>query len=127
MKILLTDWYRKWRGSEPQVLKTETLSLDEKNTLFALVVLLGNGEFDEACIETDSGEAKECIEGLLCGTGGARREEPSSAAEQCRVYRAGYDIYRQGENSYFFVNPVPRPELFEARGLDRYLAEFKPA
>src|SRR5262252_2785611 len=75
MKILLTSWYREWRGSEPQVLRPDTFSLDEKNTLFALVVSLGNGEFDEACIETDSGEAKECIEGLLCGTGGAKRVE----------------------------------------------------
>jgi hypothetical protein len=52
--------------------------------------------------------------------------EPSTAAEQCRLYRAGYEIYRQGGDSYFFVNPVPRPELFETRELDRYVAEFKP-
>jgi len=125
MKILLTSWYREWRGSEPQVLRPDTFSLDEKNTLFALVVSLGNGEFDEACIETDSGEAKQCIEGLLCGTGGARPVEPSSDAENCRLYRAGYEIYRQGGNSYFFVNPVPRPGLFETRDLNGYLAEFK--
>ena len=126
MKILLTSWYREWRGSEPQVLRPDTFSLDERNTLFALVGSIGNGEFDEACIETDSGEAKECIEGMLCGTGGARRVEPSTDAEQCRLYRDGYEIYRQGENSYFFVNPVPRPELFETRDLNGYFAEFKP-
>jgi len=125
MKILLSSWYREWRGAEPQVLRPGTFSLDEKNTLFALVVSLGNGEFDEACIETDSGEAKECIEGLLCGTGGAKRVERSSSAEQCRLYREGYEIYRQGGSSYFFVNPVPRPELFEMRELDGYVAEFK--
>jgi hypothetical protein len=125
MKILLTSWYREWRGSEPQVLRPDTFSLDEKNTLFALVVSVGNGEFDEACIETDSGEAKECIEGLLSGTGNAKRVESSPGAEQCRLYRDGYEIYLQGGSAFFFVNPVPRPELFEMREFDRYLAEFK--
>ena len=127
MKILLTDWYTEWRGLGPQVLKPAALSLDDEKILFALVVSLGNGDYDEACIETDSMEAKECVEGLLCGTGNAKRVGPSLAVEQCRLYRAGYEIYLQGRSSYFFVNPAPRPELFEKRDLDEYLAEFKPA
>jgi len=126
MKILLTVWYREWRGGEPQVLKTEALSLDNEKILFGLVVSVANGDYDEVCIETDSIEAKDCIEGLLCGTGRAKRTVPWSA-EQCRLYRSGYEIYLQGSSSYFFINPMPRPELFEKRELEDYLAEFKQA
>jgi hypothetical protein len=126
MKILLTVWYREWRGREPQVLKPAALSLDDEKVLFGLVVSVGNGDYDEVCIETDSIEAKDCIEGLLCGTGSAKRIMPWSA-EQCRLHRSGYEIYLQGTSSYFFVSPAPRPELFEERDLEEYLAEFKQA
>jgi hypothetical protein len=125
MKILLTSWYTEWRGKEPQVLKPETLPLDNDKVLFGLVVFVGNGEYDEACIETDSLQAREYIESLLCGTGDAKLVEPSSAAVSRRLYRAGYRIYLQGENSFFFVNPRQRPELFETGDLNKYLAEFK--
>lgn len=72
MKILLTDWYTQWHGSTPQVLKPVELPLDDQKVLFGLVVFLGNGEYDEACIESDSRESRECITGLLCGSGGAK-------------------------------------------------------
>jgi len=127
MKILLTDWYTEWRGARPQVLKPVALSLDDGKTLFALVVSLGNGDYDEVCIETDSAEAKESIVGLLRGTGHAKWVPPSFAVEQCMLYRAGYEIYQQGKSSYFFVNPAPRPELVETRDLNEYVAEFKQA
>jgi len=127
MKILLTVWYREWRGGKPQVLNPEALSLDHEKTLFGLVVSVGNGDYDEVCIETDSMEAKEYMQGLLCGTGNAKRIVPSSTAEQCRLCRPGYETYLQGNSSYYFINPVPRPELFEKRELEleEYLAEFK--
>ncbi len=125
MKILLTEWYRDWRGTQPQTLKSEVLSLDNSKVGFALVVLVGNGDFDELCIESDSMEAKECVEGLLCGPGNARRVGHSSAVEQCRLHRASYDVYLQGTSSYLFVNPFPRPELFETRDLTEYKSEFK--
>lgn len=128
MKILLTDWYTEWRGpraSSPEALKPVVLSIDDEKILFALVVSLGNGDYDEACIETDSLEAKECIVGLLRGTGHAKWVPQSSAVEECRLYRAGYEIYLQGRSSYFFVNPAPRPELFGTRDLNEYLAEFR--
>ena len=127
MKILLTNWCREWRGSEPQVLKPETLPLENQNIWFALVVSLGNGEYDELCLEFDTLEAKERIEGLICGTGNARRVGASPAVALCRLYRSGYEVYMQGRKSYFFLNPVPRPELFERRDLSKYLAEFQPA
>ncbi|SRR6266700_607631 len=127
MKILLTLWYSEWRGREPQVLKPEALSLDNEKILFGLVVSVGNGDYDEICVETDSIEAKECIKGLLCGTGSAKRIVPSSAVERHKLYRSGYEIYLQGGSSYFFVNPMPRPELFEKHDLEGYVAEFKQA
>jgi hypothetical protein len=127
MKILLTVWYREWRGREPQVLQPEVLSLDDEKILFGLVVSIGNGDYDEVCIETDSIDTKECIEGLLRGTGRAKWIMPSSAVEQCRLYRSGYLTYLQGGSSYFFINPVPRPELFEKGYLKEYVAEFKQA
>jgi hypothetical protein len=125
MKLLLTEWYKDWRGEQPQRLTPAKLSLDDQKTLFALVVSLGNGDYDEVCIETDSVQAKACIIGLLQGTGNARPIEPTPAAEQRRLYRAGYEVYLQGESSYFFVNPIPRPELFQQADLKAYLAESK--
>src|SRR5712691_6073835 len=125
MKILLTEWVREWRGTRPQLLKPAALSLDDGKILFALVVSVGNGDYDEVCIETDSMEAKECIQGMLCGTGSAKPVEWSYAVEQCRLYRVGYEIYLQGKSSYFFVNPIPRPELFQSSDLNQYVTEFQ--
>ena len=125
MKILLTPCYTEWRGSEPQVLNPEVLSLDDAKVLFALVVSVANGDYDEACIETDSIESRECIAGVLCGTGNAKPTGPTPAVEECGLYRAGYKVYLQGKSSYFFVNPAPRPELFATRDFSEYRAEFK--
>ena len=87
MKILLTEWYREWRGTEPQLLKPAALALDDDKILFALVVSVGNCDYDEVCIETDSMEAKECIRNILCGTGNATPVERSSGVEHCVLYR----------------------------------------
>jgi hypothetical protein len=125
MKILLTEWYREWRGTAPQLLKPAALSLDDDKILFALVVSVGNGDYDEACIETDSLEAKEWVKGMLCGTGNAKPAERSAAVEQCRLFRTGYEVYLQGRSSYFFVNPIHRPELFRSDDLNDYVAEFR--
>jgi hypothetical protein len=125
MKILLTEWYREWRGTDPQLLNPAALSLDDEKIVFALVVSLGNGDYDEVCIETDSTEAKERIKGMLCGAGNAKAVAPSSAVERCRLYRAGYEIYLQGTSTYFFLNPISRAELFQSLDLNEYVAEFR--
>ena len=124
MKILLTEWFRDWRGDGPQPLQPTVFSLDDKKMLFTLLLLVGNGEYDEACIETDSMDATESVRGLLCGTGNAKLVGRSSAVEACRLFRAGYEIYLQGSSSYFFVNPSPRPELFVGQELDEYVKDF---
>jgi hypothetical protein len=124
MKILLTEWIKDRRGAKPQVLKPTMVALDDERMVFGLVVMLGNGEYDEACIETDSAEATQHIQQMLRNTGNAKQVSQSSPAEQCRLYRAGYEIYLQGGASYFFVNPNPRPELFCAHDLSSYIAEF---
>jgi hypothetical protein len=124
MKILLTEWFRDWRGAEPQLLKPGALSLADDKILFALTVSLGNGDYDEACIETDSERAKECILGLLQGPGNAKRSAHVSV-ETYRLFRPGYDVYVQGQNSYFFLNPFSRPELFDDQAnLQSYVAGF---
>lgn len=124
-KILFTEWWRNWKGADPQDLKPVVLALDEEKTLRGLVVMLGNGEYDEACIESDSEDARRSVIGLLTGTGNAKWIESSPTAESCRLYRAGYDIYLQGKDGYFFVNPRPRPELFQDSDRTAYLSEFK--
>jgi len=125
MKILLTEWYREWRRERPQALEPAVLSLENEKILFALLVSVGNGDYDEACIESDSPEAREFIKGLLCGTGNAKQVGRSLAVEQCRLYREGYETYLQGTDSYFFVNPMSRPELFQGGDLEEYVTEFK--
>jgi hypothetical protein len=127
MKVLLTEWFKDWRGAAPQVLKPAVLPLDDQRIVFGLIVMLANGEYDEVCIETDSNDARHCIQNMLRDTGNAKKVGQSSDAERCRLYRAGYEIYQQGPGSYFFVNPTPRPELFAMRDLNSYVAEFTAA
>jgi hypothetical protein len=124
MKIVLTEWCKNWRGQEPQKLKANLLDLDVQNLLMFLVVSVGNGNFDEACIETDNDETLQWIRALLTGTGGAVRVTKSSDATQCRLYRSGYEVYRQGNNSFFFVNSNARPDLFANVDLGNYESEF---
>src|SRR5258706_11960613 len=59
----------------------------------------------------------------FAGMGNAKPVRRSSAVERCRLYRVGYEIYLQGRSSYFFVNPIPRPELFQSRDLNEYMME----
>jgi hypothetical protein len=125
MEILLTDWCKDWRGKEHQELEVQRLSLDNKNILFALIVSVGNGNFEDVCFDFDSDEAKEVIVGLLTGTGGAKRIEPDTKARLSRLYKEGYEVYLQGDDSYHFLAPAPKPALFSAESLDAYIAEFK--
>lgn len=124
MEILLTEWFRDWNSNEPQELKPARLPL-EGPIIFGLVVSLGNGNFDEACMEFDSVDAKQAMVGMLTDTGGAIRIEPDAKARACRLYKEGYEIYRQSDFAYFFLGPEPRTELFNASSLDAYIAEFK--
>lgn len=125
MEILLTEWFRTWHGENPQPLKVQRLPLENEKVLFALVVQLGNGNFEEACFDFDSVAARETIVGMLRGTGGAERINPDSKSMACRLYKEGYEVYRQGDASYFFVSAEPRPELFESASLAGYIAEFR--
>jgi hypothetical protein len=125
MKIILTDWCKAWRGAGPQPIRPAVLDLVQERHRMALIVALGNGTFDEACIEVDSSEARDWVRGAMTGTGGADRVEPTASAAACRLFRAGYEIYRQGQDAFFFLNPLPRAELFSSTmDLAVYAREF---
>lgn len=123
MQVILTEWYRQWRGAEPQQIQPEMLPLDNERILFALVVMLGNGEYDDLCIESDSVEALESARGLLLGTGSAERVQAHPLANTSPLYRPGYEIYVQADRSVFFLNPEPRPALFPS-DMAVYAEEF---
>ncbi len=124
MRIVLTEWTRDWRGAEPQAIAPRILALEDRTLLLFLLVMLGNGEFDEACFESESADVVDAVRGLLTGTGRARRVDSHPLAASARLRRPGYEIYVQGEASVFFVNPQCRPELFAASGLAVYSADF---
>ena len=126
MNFLLTEWIQDWRGAEPQQLVPATLSLTDQRHLTFLAVSLGNGNFDEACFEVESIEVYEGIKGMLLGTGGCTLVGVSPAIKKCHLYRAGYEVFRQGGDAFFFINPAPRPELFSG-SLAAYPNEFANA
>jgi hypothetical protein len=123
MKIVLTEWSNNWRGQEPQKLKANLLDLSVKNLQMYIILNLGNGNFDDTCFEVDSDEALHWIRNLLCNTGGAVRVTDVAAGPR-KLYRVGYEIYRQGDEAFFFVNPEPRPDLFANTDLSVYESEF---
>ena len=124
MKMLLTDWSEEWRGTESNELKPAIFDFDVKRHLELLILALGNGLEDSACIETDCGESLEVILGALVGVGGAERIEVDTRARRSRLYREGYEVLSQNGTNVIFVNPVPRAELFVDGGLKGYVAEF---
>lgn len=123
MQLVLTEWYRKWRGAEPQKIQPTVLPLDNERALFGLLVMLGNGEYDDLCIESDSAEALKSARELLLGTGGAERAHDHPLANSSPLYRPGYEIYVQADQSVFFLNPEPRPALFQS-DMAAYIEEF---
>lgn len=123
-RIVITEWIRTWRGAGAQQPKPTALDLANQKHLLYLMAMLGNGEFEEVRIESESADVVAAVQGLLTGTGSAKRIEESAATRSSRVTRDGYLIYQQGEDGYFFVNPLPRPDLFTDEGLVTYLSEF---
>jgi hypothetical protein len=114
MKIIVTHWSKDWRGKDPQPVRPAMLDLAQERQLLVLLVSLGNGSYDEICIEVDSTEAHEWVRGALTGTGGAARIEPTAEAASCRLFRAGYEVYSRGDDAFYFLNPRARPELFSS-------------
>jgi hypothetical protein len=126
MKIVLTEWFHAWRGKGAQVICPQVLDLANHAQITYLLAMLGNGEFDEACIESDTPETLEYVRGLLLGTAKAK-PLASGLFAAGRLARSGYEVFAQGDAGTFFVNPVPRPELFQGGGLASYSAEFSEA
>lgn len=121
MKILLTEWFSDWRHAEPQKPNSVVLDLEDEKALFYLAVSLGNGTFDQARFEQDSKDAYRFVVNLLKGTGGASLTQPDEASMQSALYRENYEIYRQGLDAFFFVDPQPRPELFANEGVASWI------
>ena len=124
MRLLVIDWCRHWQGAQRQRPQAHRFALDHPKLAFALIVGLGNGNYEEACVEADSPQALEGWRAMLIQVGSAVPVEPDAAMRASRMYRPGYDAYDQAGN-WFFVNPRPRPELFQdGPEYERYLAEF---
>lgn len=123
MKILLTELQRNWQGKEPQRLKPAVIDLNNDRQCLFLIVSLGNGNFVEACVECDSLEAQECLHGLLTGTGGARRVDEKESGRWA-LYRSGYHVYAQEDDTYFFLNPEPNSHSISTRNFEIYLNQF---
>ena len=102
---------------ERKIPAPEVVDLSQKSDLMILYLSLANGTIVEMKAEADSEEALDALRGLIQGAGsGARRDLSDDEKAACWLYEAGYECYTQGitDPAYFFVNPVPRPEVFEA-------------
>jgi len=125
MKVLLTEWFREWSGNEPQTLSPVVFDLMQESHLLALYKSVADGIFDDVCFETDSNEALGVLRGILSGGGSAVKSSSSAVAAKSQIYRPGYELHIQAEYAHFFVNPIPRPELFAHGNLKAYMEEFK--
>jgi hypothetical protein len=123
-RVLVTEWSRTWHADSPQPLAPRVMDLGEPRHRSHLLMMLGNAEFDDVCFEGETAGALAVIEGALTGTGGAALVNPVLAAAS-RLYRPGYRVFAQAGAGRFFVNAVPRPELFLAGALRAYADEFR--
>ncbi|MBW8807810.1 MAG: hypothetical protein JF591_03055 [Lysobacter sp.] len=131
MRLLFVDWIREWHGAQRQRPQLSCIDMDHPRALFTLTVGLGNGLWEEACVESDSQQALDSWRTLLETAGAARLVDHCDEMRASRMYRGGYLAYAQGETAqgqvlnWIFVNPMPRPELFDHPDLQQaYFAEF---
>ena len=125
LKFLLTEWFPDWKGETPQQLQRPQLfDLMNPRLLECFIVGLGNAIFEECCIESESQDVLDAVRGGIQGVGGGKQIEITDEIRQRRLFRAGYEVYEQAGN-LFFINPVPRPELFiDDAWNTSYLQEF---
>lgn len=114
MRLVLTTWPRHRNGVEPSTPTTERIDLADHRHRFLLVVMLGNGEFDEVLVQADSADAVDAMRGLLTGTGGASLTPVGEDDAASPAFRPGHALYKQLDAGRFFIDPDPRPELFAA-------------
>ncbi len=89
-----------------------------------LILAAGTGRFEEACVEFDCIDAYEVFQGLVTGTGGAKKIECRDSDTQRRLFRRGYEIFSADDEVIYFLNPTPRSELFSITGDATYIQEF---
>jgi len=106
------------------LLEPVVFDLLEERFLMLLYKSFADGIFEQVCFEADSADSLQTLRGMLKGAANAQAAASNSNASQARVYRPGYDLYVQGRDGYIFVNPKPRPELFEGADLAAYIKEF---
>lgn len=87
---------------------------DYNQTVYELVLLLGNGLLVEARAEGDSDEAIQAITGLFTGVGGFVLQPEATHADfkqqVISFYQPGDQIFclPLEQPQWFFVNPTPR-------------------
>ena len=112
MRILVStiDWEypSKKREYDPVI-----WDLEDRNVLLLLYKMIADGIVLEMRIEGESAEALEVIKGMLRGGGSCQQITLSmEKAKDLWLYEEGYEVFLQGEDGYFFVNPIPQPQKF---------------
>lgn len=116
LRVVAIDWEYPSDGHvpKPELWNLETAT---RNDLMGYYLGFANGIYLELRAEGDCDEAVEVLKGLILGAGSGRLVETLSDGEKARLwlYRDRYDCYVQGDPpcGWFFVDPTPRPELFE--------------
>jgi hypothetical protein len=114
-----------WYGIDLQTIGVERFDLEDQNHLRGLILAAGTGRFQEACVEFDCTDAYELFRGLITSTGGTEKIECRESDKVRRLYRPGYEIYAAADEVIYFLNPVPRPELFSVVDNAAYVQEFE--
>ncbi|WP_113959966.1 hypothetical protein [Roseimicrobium gellanilyticum] len=93
--------------------------LSDKDEIYKLVLVLGNGVILELRAEADSEEVLRVLRGLFKGVGSCEQVTLTDKQKQrLWYYYEGDECYEQrGKNpGYMMIDPVPRPEKFGASG-----------
>jgi len=123
MRALIADWPVTWYGTVSRTIDVARFDLENKDHLKALILLVGTGRFEEACVEFDSVESFEVFRGLVTGTGGAKKRSCRESDTQRRLFRTGYEVFAADDAVVYFLNPIPRPDLFLLDD-EKYIQEF---
>ena len=113
MKLILysIDWEYPSKKSIP---RPDYWDLEDKNQLLMLYKSVADGIYLELRVKGESQKAIDVFRGIVKGGGSGQEVKlTNEEKEKLWLYKEGDECYKQGRDSYFFINPKPQPEKFK--------------